>query len=86
MFEDIKKAYVPMLWFTQEVDLTANYANTIKIALILPTLGAVTCFGIAGIGILVFFIGVFIFVRQKWRGEEGQTLISKHEGDITHSS
>lgn len=83
MFENIRKTYIPILWFSQEANLTASYASQVKVILTLPTLGAVTCFGIAGIGILVFFIGLFIFVRQKWRGEESQTLISKQEGDAT---
>lgn len=71
-----------MLWFTQEANLTDHYASTIKVALILPTLGIVTCFGIAGIGILIFFIGIFILIRAKWRHEERQVLLSKQEDNV----
>ncbi|XP_011639607.1 protein croquemort-like [Pogonomyrmex barbatus] len=82
MFENITKTYIPMLWFTQEANLTDTYANKVQLFLILPSLGTVTFFGIAGIGILIFFIGLFIYIRQKWRGEESQVLISKYDGDV----
>ncbi|XP_072760757.1 protein croquemort isoform X1 [Anoplolepis gracilipes] len=81
MFENINKTYIPMLWFTQEANLTASYANQVKLLLILPTLGTVTCFGLGSIGVLIFFIGVFIYIRQKWRGEDNQVLLSKNNGD-----
>jgi len=86
MFQNISKVYIPMLWFTQEANLTADYANKIKLILTLSTLGSVTCFGIAGIGILIFFIGLFTYVRRKWQGEEGQVLLSKYDGDTTSKS
>lgn len=86
MFENIKKTYIPMMWFTQEANLTASYAHTVKIFLILPTLGTVTCFGIAGIGLLIFFIGIFIYIRQKLRGEENQVLLSKYDNSVRNST
>lgn len=82
MFENINKTYIPMLWFTQEANLTASYASQVKLLLIFPTLGTVTCFGIAGIGVLIFFIGLFVYIRQKLRGEDNQMLLSKYDGDI----
>ncbi|XP_018398324.1 PREDICTED: protein croquemort-like [Cyphomyrmex costatus] len=82
MFENIKKTYIPMLWFTQEANLTAEYSGNVELLLILPSLGSVTFFGIAGIGVLIFFIGIFIYIRQRWRGEESQVLISKYDGDV----
>ncbi|KAL0103109.1 hypothetical protein PUN28_017444 [Cardiocondyla obscurior] len=83
IFQNLTKTYIPMLWFTQEADLTATYANKVQLLLTLPSLGTVTFFGIAGIGTLIFFLGIFIFVRQKWRGEESEVLISKYDSDIT---
>lgn len=71
-----------MLWFSQEATLTASYAKQVQLFLTLPSLGTVTLFGIAGIGILIFFIGLFIYIRQKWRGEESQVLISKYDNDV----
>ncbi|KAL6447297.1 hypothetical protein ACFW04_001504 [Cataglyphis niger] len=82
MFENINKTYIPMLWFTQEANLTASYATQVKFLLILSSLGTVTCFGIAGIGVLIFFIGLFAYIRQKWWGEDNQVLLSKYDGDI----
>lgn len=82
MFENINKTYIPILWFTQEAKLTAKYANQVQLLLILPSLGTVTLFGIAGIGILIFFIGLFIYVRQRWQGEDSQVLISKYDTDV----
>ncbi|XP_032665362.1 protein croquemort-like isoform X2 [Odontomachus brunneus] len=83
MFQNLTRTYIPMLWFTQEANLTASYASMVKVVLILPSLGVVTCFGIAGIGILIFFIGIFIYIREKWRHEERQVLLSKQEDDAT---
>lgn len=74
--------YIPMLWFNQEVFLNAEYAKKVQLLLILPSLGTVTLFGIAGIGLLLVFTGVFIYVRQRWQGEESQVLISKYDGDV----
>lgn len=82
MFENIPKTYIPLLWFTQEANLTAKYSGNVELLLILPSLGSVTFFGIAGIGVLIFFIGIFIYIRQRWRGEESQVLISKYDGDV----
>lgn len=70
------------MWFSQEAYLTADYAKQVQLFLILPSLGTVTFFGIAGIGILILFIGIFIYVRQRWQGEENQVLISKYDGDV----
>lgn len=70
-----------MMWFTQETTITASYAKQVQLLLTIPSLGTVTLFGIAGIGILIFFIGVFIYIRQKWLGEESQVLISKYDSD-----
>ncbi|EZA51413.1 protein croquemort isoform X2 [Ooceraea biroi] len=86
LFQNISKVYVPMLWFTQETNLTASYASQVKLLLTLSTLGSVTCFGIAGIGVLIFFIGLFTYIRQKWRGEEGQVLLSKYDADTVNKS
>lgn len=75
-----------MLWFSQEANLTASYASQVKLLLTLPTFGTVTCFGIAGIGVLIFLIGLFVYIRQKLRGEDNQVLISKYDGDIRNRS
>lgn len=72
-----------MLWFAQEANLTDSYASQVKVVLILPLLGVVTFFGLAGIGALILFIGVFIFIRQKLRGEESQQLLPKPDNNIT---
>lgn len=71
-----------MMWFSQEAYLTAEYVKQVQLLLTLPSLGTVTFFGIAGIGVLIFFIGVFVYVRQRWQGDENQVLISKYDGDV----
>lgn len=71
-----------MMWFSQEAYLTDEYAKQVQLFLILPSLGTVTFFGLAGIGVLIFFIGVFVYIRQRWQGEENQVLISKYDGDV----
>ena len=86
MFKNIKKTFVPMLWFTQEAYLTANYARIIKFIIILESLGSITCYGVACIGILFISIGIFLYIRHNFRGEENQVLLSKrfiNNDDIT---
>lgn len=86
MFKNIKKTFVPMLWFTQEAYLTANYARIIKFIIILESLGSITCYGIACIGTLFISIGIFLYIRHNFRGEENQVLLSKrfiNNDDIT---
>lgn len=86
MFKNMKKTFVPMLWFTQEATLTSDYASTIKMIMIAQSLGGVTSFGVCGIGVLIIFIGVFVLLREKFRGEETQTLLARNNGDISSIS
>lgn len=72
-----------MMWFTQEANLTTDYASQVKFLLTLPTLGLVTSLGIAGIGILICFIGIFVYIRQRWQTEENQVLLSRN--DTSHA-
>lgn len=79
MYENIPNIYIPTLWFRQEANLTSSYATKIKFIFILPMLGHVTFYGIAGLGILLFFIGIGIIVRERRRADDAQRLIIKHE-------
>ncbi|KAK0093644.1 hypothetical protein PV326_013016 [Microctonus aethiopoides] len=79
IFANISKVYVPILWFTQEANLTSKYTNQIKFVLILPLLGQVTLYGIAGIGALVFFIGICLLIRERRKTDDIQNLISGNE-------
>lgn len=81
MFRNITTAYVPMLWFTQEAYLTDDYASTIKFILTLQSLGSITCYGIAAIGIFLLSIVLFLLIRNNLKGEERQNLLSKMEND-----
>lgn len=74
---------MPLLRFSQEANLTESYVNMVQLVLILPSLGTVTFFGIAGIGVFIFFIGIFIFIREKWRHGDNQELLSGEENDDT---
>lgn len=84
MFKNIKTTYVPMLWFTQEAYLTADYARIIKFINILETLGSITSYGIACIGVLITSIGIFLYIKHGFSGEENQVLLSSksNENDI----
>lgn len=68
-----------MLWFEQEADLSSTLANQVKFVLILPMLGHVTFFGVAGIGFLLVFIGIGLYIRRRRLADDGQTLIPKAE-------
>ncbi|KAK0178811.1 hypothetical protein PV327_007660 [Microctonus hyperodae] len=79
IFTNISKVYIPILWFTQEADLTSKYTSQIKFVLIIPLLGQVTLYGIAGIGLLVFFIGIYLLIRERRKSDDIQNLISRNE-------
>ncbi|XP_001604561.2 protein croquemort isoform X2 [Nasonia vitripennis] len=76
-FKDLPGMYVPMLWFTQEVNLTAEYAKQVKLLILLPPLGSGITFGIAAIGVLLVIIAIFLFVRQKLEDGETELLVPK---------
>lgn len=68
---------VPMMWFTQEVNLTSEYSNQIKILLLAPTVGTALFSVIAGIGVLLIIMSAFMYNRQKKRDELNENLIPK---------
>lgn len=84
IFEKLPKTFMPMLWFQQSAKLTSRYSTSIKFLIILPTLGYVTMFGIAGIGSLLLVIGSVIIVRAKRRSSENQKLIDQTENRNLH--
>ncbi|XP_015188177.1 PREDICTED: protein croquemort-like isoform X1 [Polistes dominula] len=79
IFKYVRKTYMPMLWFTQEATLTSDYVSQVKFLLILPKLGLITCIGISAIGILITFIGIFVYIRQKWQTEDNQILLVRDD-------
>lgn len=85
MFKNVKTTFVPMLWFAQEAYLTDGYARVVKFIIILESLGSITFYGIACIGILIIFIGIFIYIRRRFRGEENQVLLSRNDNSDINS-
>lgn len=76
-FEDLPGMYVPMLWFTQEVNLTSDYAKQVKLLVLLPPLGSGITFGIAAMGVLLIVVAIFLFVRQKLEDDKNERLVPK---------
>lgn len=68
---------VPMLWFTQEVNLTPEFANQIKILLLAPTVGTVLFSVVAGIGVLLIAMSTLMYIRQRRKDEMNENLIPK---------
>ncbi|XP_063975444.1 protein croquemort-like isoform X3 [Diachasmimorpha longicaudata] len=83
LFENVPKVFIPMLWFRQEADLSSDLGSQLKFVLILPTLGNVTFYGIAGLGVLLLIIGGIVCVRGRRRAEDNQRLIAKNESNGT---
>ncbi|XP_058791990.1 protein croquemort-like isoform X2 [Phymastichus coffea] len=77
LFKDLPKMYVPMLWFTQEVNLTSEYASQVKLLLVLPPLGSGVSISVAILGILLIVISAFLFFRQK-KEDDQKHLLSKN--------
>jgi hypothetical protein len=69
---------VPILWFTQSVELTPDLADLAKLLVKLPAIGLTIFFGLAGIGALLIVSGIVITLRNGWEGEEGDKLLG-HE-------
>ena len=76
-FSDLPEMYVPMLWFTQEVNLTEEYASQVQLLLILPPLGTGISFSVAAVGLLLVFISLFLYVRQRMRDNQNEHLLPK---------
>ncbi|KAI4493242.1 hypothetical protein M0802_009530 [Mischocyttarus mexicanus] len=79
IFKYVKKTYMPMMWFTQEASLTSDYVSQVKFLLILPKLGLITFIGISAIGILISFIGIFVYIRQRWHMDDNQVLLTRDD-------
>lgn len=75
LFKDVPKVMVPILWFTQSVDLTPDLADLAKLLVKLPAIGLSIFFGLAGIGALLIVCGIVITLRNGWEGEEGDKLL-----------
>lgn len=73
---------VPMLWFTQEVNLTSQFANQIKVPLLIRTGGILLSFTLTGIGLLLVIITAFMIICQNKEDELDENLIPK---DIPNS-
>ncbi|XP_076296719.1 protein croquemort [Lasioglossum baleicum] len=77
MFKKMKKTFVPMLWFTQEATLTSDYADTVKLIIILQSLGSVLSYEVAGIGVIMIFIGIFVIIKRNMKGDDQEQLIAR---------
>ncbi|XP_014213282.1 protein croquemort-like isoform X2 [Copidosoma floridanum] len=75
-FKNIPRMYAPMLWFTQETNLTSQYADEMKLLLLLPPLGKWISISVMVIGIICIFYSVFIYVRQR-RSDMNENLLPK---------
>ncbi|CAG5108740.1 Similar to crq: Protein croquemort (Drosophila melanogaster) [Cotesia congregata] len=77
LYTNIPRIYMPILWFKQEANLTANYARQVKFIATLPLLGHVTLYGIACIGILLMFVGIGVYLKKFRNSDDNQRLIPK---------
>ncbi|KAH0569073.1 protein croquemort-like isoform X2 [Cotesia glomerata] len=77
LYTNIPRIYMPILWFKQEANLTANYARQVKFIATLPLLGHVTFYGIACIGILLMFVGIGVYLKKFRNSDDNQRLIPK---------
>lgn len=75
MMKNVRKIYVPMLWFRQTAMLTENYASMAKLLLVLPDVGTYTGYGMLSLGVLLFGIALFITLRGGWKKQESQRLL-----------
>lgn len=75
ILNNVRKMYIPMLWFRQSAMLTEDYANMAKMLLVLPSVGIYTGYGMLSFGILLLVIVAFITLHSGWKKQEGQRLL-----------
>ncbi|KAJ8669368.1 hypothetical protein QAD02_000627 [Eretmocerus hayati] len=76
-FDKFSEMYVPMLWFTQDVNLTSDVVSQVKLLKILPTAGNGLLGFIIGIGVFLVVLSGIMYFRQKVRDEQNDILIPK---------
>lgn len=77
MLKNVRKTYVPMLWFKQYAVLTEDYASMAKMLLVLPVVGTYTGYGMMSFGLLLLLIAIFITWHSGWKKQEGQRLLAQ---------
>lgn len=77
IFDDVKRVFVPMLWFENTAELSEDLANEGKLLLVMPSVGQNTGYGLIGIGCLLLVTFSVLTYRKGWRGTDSEQLISQ---------
>ncbi|XP_046415486.1 protein croquemort-like isoform X2 [Neodiprion fabricii] len=75
------ETYIPMLWFSQEAQLSEELASQMKMLLELPMLGHVGFTIIGAIGLVLLSIGICLCICRRCRSEENQSLIDAEDSN-----
>ncbi|XP_046739504.1 protein croquemort-like isoform X3 [Diprion similis] len=75
------ETYIPMLWFSQEAQLSEELASQMETLLMLPMLGHVGFTVIGAIGLVLIVIGISLCVCRRCRSEDNQSLIDSEDSN-----
>lgn len=67
MFENVPNMLVPMMWFRQTVSLDDDLAKDVRLALNLESIGIISFYTIAGVGVFVIAIGLLLLFCGAWK-------------------
>uniref|UniRef100_A0A1B6L3M1 Uncharacterized protein n=1 Tax=Graphocephala atropunctata TaxID=36148 RepID=A0A1B6L3M1_9HEMI len=74
LFKNIKRTVMPMMWFSQEADLTPNLASQIGVLVELVRWGRWVLLAGGGVGVLLVLVGVVLQVRGKLDHDDDRLL------------
>ncbi|XP_014229611.1 protein croquemort-like [Trichogramma pretiosum] len=81
IFDRFAGTFIPMIWFTQEVKITPEFAKKVKLLDLLPPVVSGVLWSIAGIGVLLILVSISIFIRQKRKDDEVRLLNNDSDKD-----
>lgn len=73
---DVPEVMMPMFWFRQVAELTPELASEARIAVMIPDIGIWIAYGFAGIGVVLFLLGVYCSVYRWRRSSDDEELLT----------
>ncbi|XP_053691732.1 protein croquemort-like [Sabethes cyaneus] len=71
--KDLPEVMLPILWFCQRADISAELASDIKLLLILPDIGIYIAIGLGIVGLISFALALYCSLKV-WKTSEPETI------------
>lgn len=66
IFRGIPTVFMPALHFNQHARITPKMASQLQLLLSLPTIGSAIFYSMIGLGLLIFFVGLYMSIWGRW--------------------